>query len=655
MTKVLSRRTVFSHAAAVGSVVLLFLLRGWLMRAGDIALAPTVVAFFLPMVACATILGKREAVTALVVGTILADPQLLHWPMTADAPVRLLRLTMFVIVGLTFLYFIWRRYAAEERFQERLHSQVESLAAIVEGSHDAIVAQDDQGQITYWGKGAAKLLGYPEAEMLGHTLRRVQTAEGYAAGETARQKVLAGEPVSGYRSVWVGRENQRVCMDMVLTLARDGAGRIQGTSGAGRDVTLEESMYRRSRESEELVRGTLDALHSHVAIVDARGTILAVNRAWREFAVANGAAAERVGPGANYLAACPPSEGEWDESGQQGEDFAAGFQAVATGGRESFEFEYRCDSPEERRWFIVWVTRFAVGSSVRLVVKHENITERKRAEQAERQKLALQDSVAGMEGVLGVVGHELRTPLAGIRGMAEMLLTAEVADAKQHGEFIQAIHDEAIRMAATVNDLLEVTRMNSGIAKWNWARFRVADACAQAADTVRPLLRDTAIQLTVEHENPELMMHGDAEAVRRLVMNLLSNAVRHTQRGHIRVTTAAREDETGQWAIIRVEDTGTGMPARVLAKLGRAFELNAGMVGEGHTKGAGLGVTICAGIAAAHGGQLETQSVEGAGTLVTVALRRDLSRPYVERGKVDMRNMFVVRGAAEACERPERG
>lgn len=77
----------------------------------------------------------------------------------------------------------------------------------------------------------------------------------------------------------------------------------------------------------------------------------------------------------------------------------------------------------------------------------------------------------------------------------------------------------------------------------------------------------------------------------------------------------------------------SAVSAKVLARLGRAFELNAGMVGDGHTKGAGLGVTICAGIAAAHGGQLATQSAEGSGTVVTVTMRRDLSRPNVEGGK----------------------
>ena len=237
-----------------------------------------------------------------------------------------------------------------------------------------------------------------------------------------------------------------------------------------------------------------------------------------------------------------------------------------------------------------------------------------------------------MEGVLGVVGHELRTPLAGLRAMSEYLLTDGAVQSTECEQMLSGINEEVVRMAETVNDLLEAARLNSWLAKWNWSQFDLGPVCADALDPVRPLVDGQAVGLHCEVE-PGCEMRGDADAVRRLVLNLLSNARKYTKRGSIRVNARLVSEGGQRWAEITVADTGSGIPPEIRDRLGEAFALNAGMIGANHVNGTGLGLAICKGIAAAHGGCLSIRSSVGEGTTVVAKLRADLTGAVTEQGK----------------------
>ncbi|HLM55461.1 MAG TPA: hypothetical protein VK422_04990 [Pyrinomonadaceae bacterium] len=134
---------------------------------------------------------------------------------------------------------------------------------------------------------------------------------------------------------------------------------------------------------EPFAYAALDGLSEHVAVLDARGTILAVNHAWREFAVANSPAPAGLGEGANYFVACAGATGE---GAAYAASFAAGLRAVIEGESQEFTLEYPCHSPTQKRWFIARVKRFEFEGEARAVVTHANITARKEAEE-ERERL----------------------------------------------------------------------------------------------------------------------------------------------------------------------------------------------------------------------------------------------------------------------------
>jgi PAS domain S-box-containing protein len=126
------------------------------------------------------------------------------------------------------------------------------------------------------------------------------------------------------------------------------------------------------------MRATLDALHDHVAIVDASGVVVAVNGTWRRYAMANGFSAPRHGVGMNYLEVCDRASAVSSEAAE----VARGLRELIAGGREAVQVEYACHGPGGMRWFVASLSRFAGEGPLHVVVSHADITARKRAEQA---------------------------------------------------------------------------------------------------------------------------------------------------------------------------------------------------------------------------------------------------------------------------------
>jgi PAS domain S-box-containing protein len=186
------------------------------------------------------------------------------------------------------------------------------------------------------------------------------------------------------RSVEFSEEQMR----LLEAFARAVVGRLELLGALEREQTTKEKEAQRSRELQQ----TLDSLSAHIAIVDESGEIVAVNEVWRAFAKANGGDPGEVSEGSNYLQVCDSATGLYAEEAAA---FAKGIRAVLSGRQESFEMEYPCHSPTQRRWFMGKVTRFSGSGKPRAVVAHENITERKLAEEVLRDQKVLLETILG--------------------------------------------------------------------------------------------------------------------------------------------------------------------------------------------------------------------------------------------------------------------
>jgi signal transduction histidine kinase len=249
--------------------------------------------------------------------------------------------------------------------------------------------------------------------------------------------------------------------------------------------------------------------------------------------------------------------------------------------------------------------------------------ERRRAERIERERRSLESALGAMDHLLGVLGHELRTPLTALRLLSEYLLQDDHAAVEQWERYLKSMNGEVLRMTDLVNNLLEAARLDSGVSQWNWSGVNLAETCRDAVSVVSPLIQSGKVSLVTDIQPADLQIKGDPDAIRRLIVNLANNAVKHTREGQIKISIRA----AAPMISIAVSDTGAGISQELAGRLGNAFAINSGVAGSSRTGGTGLGLAICKGIAAAHGGSISVASRPGRGTTFTVTIRADLEAP----------------------------
>jgi len=185
----------------------------------------------------------------------------------------------------------------------------------------------------------------------------------------------------------------------------DSSGKTVELWGAAQDISERKQAEKTLETSERFLRSTLDGLSAHIAVLDEQGEIILTNKAYRDFGERNGIDPCAVSEGTNYLAVCDTASGEHS---QEADPFAESIREVLSGKRRSFELEYPCHSPDEKRWFIGRVTPIQDEGPRRVVVAHENITEQKRAEDRRQEGFDLLKNLARL--VPGVIYQYMLYP-----------------------------------------------------------------------------------------------------------------------------------------------------------------------------------------------------------------------------------------------------
>jgi two-component system OmpR family sensor kinase len=214
--------------------------------------------------------------------------------------------------------------------------------------------------------------------------------------------------------------------------------------------------------------------------------------------------------------------------------------------------------------------------------------------------------------------HELRTPVAILCGEAEVTLAQAKRTEQEYRESLQILREEAKRLKHIVEDLFTLARADAGQHPLAPSDFYLEELAAECTKNVRTLA--SAKQITVSSESSgELPIHADESLLRRMLMNLLDNAIKYTPKGG---TVSLRCGEENGHYRVSLEDSGQGIPVELQPRIfERFFRVDkARSRGETDGGGAGLGLTIASWIAGAHGGKLELTSSTPQGSLFTVFL-----------------------------------
>lgn len=216
------------------------------------------------------------------------------------------------------------------------------------------------------------------------------------------------------------------------------------------------------------------------------------------------------------------------------------------------------------------------------------------------------------------VSHELRTPLASIKAYVEMLIDGEADDEKQKAEFYDVIQNEANRLGRLIDNILDISRIESGVVKINKQPLSVPIVVKEAVEIIAPQASGKQITLK-ENICPAIYQcDADRDMIHRAVLNLLSNAVKYTPEGGT-LSVVADVDETQKRITVKISDTGVGIPPKDLPFVFDKFyrvEANNRMA-----KGTGLGLSLVKHIVeGVHQGRVSVESTVGVGSTFKIEL-----------------------------------
>jgi signal transduction histidine kinase len=354
------------------------------------------------------------------------------------------------------------------------------------------------------------------------------------------------------------------------------------------------------REHEALT--VLDSLHQHVALLDPQGVIMAVNRAWVEFGLANGATPACANSiGTNYLDVCGrPGEMSPDPNAAAAR---VGISAVLAGTLPSFELEYPCPRPGEQRWFLMRVSPL-VGERPGAVVSHEEITARWQLEQ-QRAGLIAELLAANRElsEFAYVVSHDLKAPLRGISSLATWLVNDFSEKLGPEGrEHLALIASRVKRLAGLIDAILAYSRAGRS----HVDRVPVA---------LEPLVRNTIdllappphVRVQISGRLPEVTI--EPVKIQQVFQNLLSNAIDFMDKPEGLVVVAC-VPEDGTWHF-SVSDNGAGIESRHFQRI---FQLFQTLAARDELERTGVGLALVKKIVELEGGRVWVESTVGVGS-----------------------------------------
>ena len=438
------------------------------------------------------------------------------------------------------------------------------------------------------------------ADFVGRHLSEIQPGEAYAVLEPILRGAVDG--VRGSVTYVSSLTRRRLTLDAAPHRDRHGA--VVGAIAVARDVTVEREAEERRIEAEDRFETAFDRAPIGMCIVGFDGTYLRVNDAMAELT--------------GYP--CDEMQGMTVFELSHPDDIAearAGCERATRGLSHAAEKRYlRADGSQ------VWVEvetnviHDVQGRPLYMLAQIRDVTaQRERLEQRAEEVRRLEELDRAKDEFVSFVSHELRTPLTSVQGYLEVLLDEAEGMSEEHQRFLATIQRNALRLNRLVTDLLDLTRSDVGVLVLERDEVDLPELVRQAVEGIEPAAATAGLRLDLDVV-AVLPLFGDGVRLAQVIDNVVGNAVKYTPDGG---TVEVRLTERDGHAVLRISDTGIGIPAAERERLFERF-FRASTATDQNIAGTGLGLAISKTIIEAHGGTIAAHPREPRGTTFSVEL-----------------------------------
>lgn len=454
----------------------------------------------------------------------------------------------------------------------------------------AIFTLDRVGNILDWNQGARRLKGYTAEEIVGKHFSIFYPEDLKLAGYPAEELENAAAKGKHLDEGWRYRKDgSRFWASVTITAIRSEKAEVEGFLKITRDLTERQKATETLRQSEERFRLLLESVKDHaIFMLDPEGHVVSWN-----------AGARRI-KGYEESEIIGKHFSRFYTADAQAKDVPLTFLRRALNNGTAQEDGWRVRKDGSLFWGHVNIT--ALYDATGCLRGFAKIT-RDLSDLRETQDLI--ESSRRKDVFLATLAHELRNPLAPMLPALDLIMHS-AGDNKTVANLAGTLKRQVDQMSHLINDLLEVSRVNTGKIVLKNTRSLLGDIVERAVESVLPAIESRRHQLTVSIPESPMEIHGDPHRISQIISNLLSNAAKYTETGGCITLTATAENSND--LVVSVKDNGRGIPLDRQESIFELFDQGT----HGSDDGLGIGLTLVKNLAEMHGGSVSVQS-EGDG------------------------------------------
>jgi PAS domain S-box-containing protein len=502
----------------------------------------------------------------------------------------------------------WLRGRAPAR-TPAIDPRQEALATVIGTLPLRIIMVDREMRVLAASKLSAAGIGLPESEYLGRVLFEIDE-EYFGPYRVIGAKCLQGETFFAPRVRARQSDGSDVWLRTEVTPWLNAKGDIGGLVSVSVEITDVLTALDASERSEQRLNMALEIADVHVWELDF--VTQKIQTAGARDTFFDGSLTDEMIAADTTIAIHPEDRAliadDWNRAVYADEPYHPEFRINRQDGQE------------------VWATcttrlvRDTAGEPIGMIGAIRNTTARKATEAALVQARDDAEAANRAKSVfLATMSHEIRTPLNGVLGMAQAMAADELSPVQR--DRLETVRQSGETLLVILNDLLDLSKIEAGKVELEVADFALAPLIESVRATFADVAAGRGLSLVVDVDSAaEGVYRGDATRLRQILFNLVANGLKFTEAGEVRLSVRREGPKLG----FRISDTGMGIPADRLPRLFNKFE-QADASTTRRFGGTGLGLAISRDLAALMGGDIEVESVEGAGSTFHVTVRL----PYI--------------------------